>query len=368
MSESNSQGYSDRFSRALRLAHQLHDKQLRKGTSIPYMSHLLAVESLVRQSGGDEDEAIAALLHDGPEDAGGRETLEKIRKEFGDRVADIVAHCTDTFDDPKPEWWPRKRLYHAKLRSASSSALMVSLADKVHNAESTADDLEALGPDLWNRFNKGREGSLWNYASLLEIYRERAPSNAANLLDRLETALDRLFESESEKVMAPFFDPSSRVSNGPPELRIVSGAVCTGKSRFIREQVLQGQDKAGYVHLDAPRIFLGLCRGEFLDFPGELEERMEHLGLSVASRAINERRNIVVEVIGQDSRPLNSMLERLRACDYELKVDVLDCDVEVALQRNEQRGENNISSYYAEPYHLRWLATAATDCLAESDA
>jgi (p)ppGpp synthase/HD superfamily hydrolase len=174
------------------LPHRLHRTQPRKGTTNPYIAHLLAVTANVIESGGDEDEAIAALLHDGPEDQGGAKTLKEIRREFDDRVADIVEHCSDTFEDPKPEWWTRKRLYHDKLRAASPSVLLVSVADKVHNAEATANDLEVDGPEVWSRFKKGREGSLWNYATLLEIYREKAPSKAAALVDRLERALKSL--------------------------------------------------------------------------------------------------------------------------------------------------------------------------------
>ncbi len=363
MTESGFQPYSDRFTRAFETAHQLHRHQLRKGTPNSYLSHILAVTALVIENGGDEDEVIAALLHDGPEDAGGRQTLEEIREEFGDGVADIVEHCTDAFEDPKPEWWTRKLGYHEKLRNASASALLVSVADKVHNAEATAEDLRTLGPGVWDRFKEGRDGPLWNYARLLEIYREKSPSGSRDLVDRLERALDSLFESEAEKVLARFFDPSSLMPAGSPTLRVVSGAVCTGKSRFIREQL-----NSGYVHLDAPRIFLAMCRGQVLDFPGELEEKMEGLGRSVARRAIEERRNIVVELIGQDNKPLELMLKQLKACGYEIKFDTLTCDVEVALERNRQRGEDNISAYYAEGFHLRWLIEESAECARAQNA
>ena len=106
---------SARFEDALAYAAHLHAGQPRKDTAIPYVAHLLAVCSLVLEDGGDEDEAIAALLHDGPEDAGGHETLEEIRRRFGDRVADIVADCSDTFETPKPPWRERKEAYLAHL-------------------------------------------------------------------------------------------------------------------------------------------------------------------------------------------------------------------------------------------------------------
>ncbi len=193
----------DRLEAAFDFAVELHDGQLRKqvpgeepGDGIPYISHLMAVAALVLEHGGDEDEAIAALLHDGPEDQGGEATLEEIRQRFGERVAKTVEECTDTLEQPKPEWWARKREYHRNLRRASSSALLVSLADKVHNAESTLADVRGRGERVWDRFTQGRAGALWNYAKLLAIYRERASGRAVRLVDRLEWALDGLFEDE----------------------------------------------------------------------------------------------------------------------------------------------------------------------------
>jgi hypothetical protein len=359
-SEKPASGTWGRLAEACAFAFELHGEQVRKQTAdedtaegIPYISHLMAVAGLVLEHGGDEGTAIAALLHDGPEDKGGKATLEKIEERFDERVAEIVEACTDTFEHPKPEWWARKREYHRKLRRASPSALLVSAADKVHNAETTLADLRALGSGVWERFSEGREGSLWNYANLLEIYRERVSGPAARLVDRLETALDGLFADEDEKVAARFFDPSSLAAGEGPVLHVVMGAPCTGKSRFVRAQF-----KSGVVHLDAPRIFLGFCRGEVLDFPGGLEAKLERVGAAVARRAVEERRSMVVEVLGQDER-LQEMTRALESCGYRVEVEVLDCDVETAVKRNRARGENNISAYYAEVFHYRWLKAAA---------
>ena len=359
-SEKPATGEWNRLAEACAFAFELHGDQVRKQTGaeesadgIPYISHLMAVAGLVLEHGGDEDEAIAALLHDGPEDRGGEATLEKIEEEFDERVKEIVEACTDTLEQPKPEWWTRKRQYHRKLRQPSPSALLVSAADKVHNAESTLADVRALGEDVWARFSQGRDGSLWNYANLLEIYRERVSGPAKRLVDRLERALDGLFVDEDEKVAARFFDPSSLASGGDPVLHVVMGATCTGKSRFIRTQF-----DSGVVHVDAPRIFLGFCRGEVLDFPGELEGQLELAGEAVARRAVEERRSIVVEVIGQDKR-FEELTRALKACGYRVEIQALDCDVETALKRNDARGENNISAYYAEGFHYRWLTAAA---------
>jgi (p)ppGpp synthase/HD superfamily hydrolase len=122
-----------RFDEALAYAADAHAGQVRKGTSIPFVAHLLAVTALVLEDDGDEDHAIAALLHDAPEDAGGRDRLDDIRRRFGDRVADIVEACSDTFEVPKPAWRPRKERYLTHLETAPDDVLRVSLADKVHN-------------------------------------------------------------------------------------------------------------------------------------------------------------------------------------------------------------------------------------------
>jgi len=165
---------SDRFSEALSYANLVHRPQTRKGTEIPYVSHLLAVASIVLERGGDEDEAIGALLHDAPEDCGGRPILEQIRQQFGDRVAAIVEGCSDSLEsDPlaKEAWRPRKERYHTHVRAIpNASVLLVSAADKLHNARSMLSDRQRLGPTLWERFKGGRDGTIWNFEVLLEVY------------------------------------------------------------------------------------------------------------------------------------------------------------------------------------------------------
>jgi (p)ppGpp synthase/HD superfamily hydrolase len=165
--------YSHRFEDALVLAHQLHADQIRKGTTIPYISHLLAVTAIVIENGGTEDEAIAALLHDAVEDAGGDPIRQIIRDRFGDKVLDIVEGCTDTDQTPKPPWRARKEVYLAHLSGASAPVLLVSLADKVHNARSLLRDLRNEGDKVWPRFTGGRDGTLWYYRALVEAFRAR---------------------------------------------------------------------------------------------------------------------------------------------------------------------------------------------------
>lgn len=185
-----------RFDRALALARELHGEQTRKGTEIPYTSHLLAVASLVLEDGGDEDEAIAALLHDAVEDQGGPKTAGLIRQRFGRHVADIVQACSDTDEHPKPPWRARKEAYLAHLRDPGlpDGTLRVSLADKVHNARAILCDLHA-GHDVFSRFSAPREETLWYYNALADTFCELAHGPLARELRRVVDALARAEEA-----------------------------------------------------------------------------------------------------------------------------------------------------------------------------
>lgn len=161
---------TDRFQRALVLAHQLHANQVRKVSGIPYIAHLLSVTALVLEDGGTEDEAIAALLHDAIEDQGGEATRQVIYAQFGDAVVHIIDGCTESSDVPKPPWKQRKLQYLQQVRSASVSVRRVSLADKLHNARSLVAELRQWGNATWSYFNASPQDILWFYQSLLEIY------------------------------------------------------------------------------------------------------------------------------------------------------------------------------------------------------
>jgi (p)ppGpp synthase/HD superfamily hydrolase len=161
-----------RYAEAVAYASQLHATQTRKTTAIPYISHLLGVSSLVLEAGGDEDMAIAALLHDGPEDQGGQATLDEIRQRFGTRVAHIVEGCTDSLaEDPedKAPWKQRKIAYLQHLQEADLDTLTVSLADKLHNARAIVTDLMIHGDITWERFSGKKDGTLWYYRSILDV-------------------------------------------------------------------------------------------------------------------------------------------------------------------------------------------------------
>jgi len=164
---------SRRFQDAFLLAAEKHSSQTRKQTRIPYIAHLMSVAALVLEAGGDEDLAIAALLHDVVEDCGGEPMLEEVRRRFGDRVAHIVDGCTDAYTVPKPPWRQRKEEYLQHLKDADGDVRLVSAADKLHNAREILKDVRELGEPVWDRFKGKREGTLWYYRALAdELIRE----------------------------------------------------------------------------------------------------------------------------------------------------------------------------------------------------
>ena len=181
------------FEEALIFATRLHAGQLRKGTGIPYIAHLLAVAGIVLDYGGTEAEAIAALLHDAVEDQGGPPTREEIQRRFGAEVVAIVDGCSDTDQAPKPPWQARKEAYLAGLSHESASVRLVSAADKLHNARDILGAYRSLGEALWGRFNGGRAGTLWYYRALVDVYRATDTVPAlVDELDRAVTDLERL--------------------------------------------------------------------------------------------------------------------------------------------------------------------------------
>jgi (p)ppGpp synthase/HD superfamily hydrolase len=160
-----------RFRRAFLFAADKHSKQARKASTIPYIAHLMGVASLVLEAGGDEDLAIAALLHDVVEDCGGAPMLKEVRRRFGSRVAKIVDGCTDADTYPKPPWRERKEKYIERLKKENADTRLVSAADKLNNVRSILSDYRAIGESVWSRFHGGREGTLWYYRTLRDEFR-----------------------------------------------------------------------------------------------------------------------------------------------------------------------------------------------------
>ena len=155
-----------KYDEALRFSSELHRTQNRKGTDIPYVSHLMSVSALVLEYGGNEVQAIAGLLHDAVEDQGGLKTLKIIRKKFGSKVAKIVSDCTDAEIEPKPPWLERKKSYIKSLKNKPQSSLFVSVCDKTHNASCIVNDHKRVGKKLWKRFSAKPKQIYWYYDSL----------------------------------------------------------------------------------------------------------------------------------------------------------------------------------------------------------
>lgn len=182
--------YGEKFEEALVHAARLHKDQTRKGTGIPYVTHLLAVAAIVGENGGSEDEVVAALLHDAIEDS--PETRSSLAARYGDTVAEIVEECSDTDVIPKPPWKERKEAYVAHAASLSPSARLVSSADKLHNARSILADLRTEGDALWGRFTGDKEGTLWYYRALIQAYQVSGTTPIVEELDRVVREIEAL--------------------------------------------------------------------------------------------------------------------------------------------------------------------------------
>jgi (p)ppGpp synthase/HD superfamily hydrolase len=188
---------SPQFDQALHYAVLVHAGQHRKGTAIPYLSHLLGVVSIALEYGATEVEAIGALLHDTGEDAGGRGRIEDIRHRFGSPVAKIVEGCTDSDVVPKPAWRKRKVDYILHLPEASRSVRLVSASDKLHNARAILRDYRGHGEALWSRFNGGKDGTLWYYRSLVRAFTQAGANELIKELDRVVSEIEKLSEKRT---------------------------------------------------------------------------------------------------------------------------------------------------------------------------
>jgi (p)ppGpp synthase/HD superfamily hydrolase len=186
---------SARYADAVGYAARVHASQTRRGTSTPYIAHLLGVSSLVLEGGGDEDLAIAGLLHDAAEDHGGEARLSDIRERYGDRVAAVVRDCSDSLvpeGQPKDEWETRKRHHLASMESASADTMLVWMADKVHNARAIVTDVLTLGPSAMDRFHAPPDRIAWYYSANLELIERAGASNG--LVVPLRVAIAQLLD------------------------------------------------------------------------------------------------------------------------------------------------------------------------------
>jgi GTP pyrophosphokinase len=182
---------TDRFVEAVAAAALIHAGQLRKGTAIPYLSHLLGACAIALDYGANEDEAIAALLHDTIEDGVSTEEARAIVWGFGPEVGRIVEACTQANTHPTPPWRARRTAYLARLAGEDRSVLLVSASDKLHNARSIVRDLRSIGEDLWARFSSAKEDTLWYYRSLVTAFRAN-PAHTPPLIDELDRTVSEM--------------------------------------------------------------------------------------------------------------------------------------------------------------------------------
>ena len=188
---------SQKFEEALVYANRMHCDQTRKKTGVPYIGHILGVTAITLEYGGNETEAIGALLHDVVEDCGGAERLTEIRHRFGEGVSRIVDGCTDTDETPKPPWRERKQKYIAHLKESDSPTRLVSASDKLHNTRAILADLRKRGPEVFERFSGKKDGTLWYYRALVIAFREHGDhTNLIDELDRVVTEIERVSKKE----------------------------------------------------------------------------------------------------------------------------------------------------------------------------
>ena len=161
-------------------------------------------------------------------------------------------------------------------------------------------------------------------------------------------------KNDLEALVDARFDPSSICQYESPIFVVVMGAVAVGKTDLRREKY-----GSGYVVVDAAEIFLDLCRGEYHNFPSIFEDEMETVGQAICTRAFSERRNIVCEFVGDDKEIVNLMIEGLKFIGYKIKIEMVTMDYEESLKRNLTRGDDDISSYYTQVFHMKWLAIGA---------
>ncbi len=180
--------YSRRFDRAVALALDSFRPIVRKGSGVPYATHLLSVTALVGEYGGDEDQLCAAILHDYIEDIPGA-TEEKLAEEFGDRVAKMVVALSDCEGEPKPPWRERKMAYLAHLKHEDPDIKLISCADKLHNATTIVMDHKRIGNSIFERFRGKKDGTLWYYDAVVHAL---AHGWESRLLDRLDEVVDEI--------------------------------------------------------------------------------------------------------------------------------------------------------------------------------
>ena len=181
----------DKYLEAYVYSYKLHKKQTRKGSNIPYFTHLSSVSNLIIENNGTTTQAIAGLLHDAVEDQGGAKTLAAIKRKFGPKVAKIVDQCSDTTIKPKPPWKTRKIKYIKDIKNKTQDTLLVSLCDKHHNANCILSDYQKVGEEIWDRFTASKQETLWYYESLYKEFKKYL-KNHLELIKAYKNAVDEM--------------------------------------------------------------------------------------------------------------------------------------------------------------------------------
>ena len=181
----------DKYLEAYVYSYKLHKKQTRKGSNIPYFTHLSSVSNLIIENNGTTTQAIAGLLHDAVEDQGGAKTLAAIKRKFGPKVAKIVDQCSDTTIKPKPPWKTRKIKYIENIKNKTQDTLLVSLCDKYHNANCILSDYQKVGEEIWDRFTASKQETFWYYESLYKEFKKYL-KNHLELIKAYKNAVDEM--------------------------------------------------------------------------------------------------------------------------------------------------------------------------------
>jgi len=181
----------DKYLEAYNYSYKLHKKQMRKGSNIPYFTHLSSVSNLIIENNGTTTQAIAGLLHDAVEDQGGAKTLAIIKRKFGPKVAKIVDQCSDTTIEPKPPWKARKIKYIQNIKNKTQNTLLVSLCDKYHNASCILSDYQKVGEEIWDRFTASKQETFWYYESLYKEFK-RYLKNHPELIKAYKNKVDEM--------------------------------------------------------------------------------------------------------------------------------------------------------------------------------
>ena len=181
----------DKYLEAYVYSYKLHKKQTRKGSNIPYFTHLSSVSNLIIENNGTTTQAIAGLLHDAVEDQGGAKTLAVIKRKFGPKVAKIVDQCSDTTIKPKPPWKTRKIKYIKDIKNKTQDTLLVSLCDKYHNANCILSDYQKVGEEIWDRFTASKQETFWYYESLYKEFKKYL-KNHLELIKAFKDTVDEM--------------------------------------------------------------------------------------------------------------------------------------------------------------------------------